>query len=188
MVSSFPPQREVCQAKKKIYFVLLSAPWSVLCYYAEEISLRVPLQVRRSSSAAVLPPVDVLSACPLSCLRSSPLRSLTGPNSSCPSCRSRTPSPRRSPTHHLTTTPVSSGPTSWRGSESQSCFTCSLPAGRSDSLGCPALSVCRFLGSEDKNTFFKTTQRHQVVSSGTVRHPTSRTVNPPHLQYKHFSS
>lgn len=31
--------------KKKICFVLLSAPWSVLCYYAEEISLRVPLQV-----------------------------------------------------------------------------------------------------------------------------------------------
>ena len=25
--------------------MLLSAPWSVLCYYAEEISLRVPLQV-----------------------------------------------------------------------------------------------------------------------------------------------
>uniref|UniRef100_A0A672H7S3 Anoctamin n=1 Tax=Salarias fasciatus TaxID=181472 RepID=A0A672H7S3_SALFA len=37
--------KEVVQVKKKICFVLLSAPWSVLCYYAEEISLRVPLQV-----------------------------------------------------------------------------------------------------------------------------------------------
>lgn len=25
--------------------------------------------------------------------------------------------------------------------------------------------VCRFLGSDDRETFFKTTQRHQVVSS-----------------------
>lgn len=31
--------------KSKICFVLLSAPWSILCYYAEEISLKVPLQV-----------------------------------------------------------------------------------------------------------------------------------------------
>ena len=31
--------------KKKICFVLLSAPWNVLCFYAEEISLRVPLQL-----------------------------------------------------------------------------------------------------------------------------------------------
>uniref|UniRef100_A0A3B5AXA3 Anoctamin n=1 Tax=Stegastes partitus TaxID=144197 RepID=A0A3B5AXA3_9TELE len=38
-------QKVVLQEKKKICFVLLSAPWSVLCYYAEEISLRVPLQV-----------------------------------------------------------------------------------------------------------------------------------------------
>uniref|UniRef100_A0A674AUV5 Anoctamin n=1 Tax=Salmo trutta TaxID=8032 RepID=A0A674AUV5_SALTR len=35
----------ILQAKKKISYVLLSAPWSVLCYYAEEISLRVPLQM-----------------------------------------------------------------------------------------------------------------------------------------------
>ncbi|XP_020513581.2 anoctamin-7 [Labrus bergylta] len=38
-------QREVLQTKTRICFVLLSAPWSVLCYYAEEIILRVPLQV-----------------------------------------------------------------------------------------------------------------------------------------------
>ncbi|KAG7225927.1 hypothetical protein INR49_018528 [Caranx melampygus] len=38
-------QREVLQTKVRICFALLSAPWSILCYYAEEISLRVPLQV-----------------------------------------------------------------------------------------------------------------------------------------------
>uniref|UniRef100_A0A3P8U9D4 Anoctamin n=1 Tax=Amphiprion percula TaxID=161767 RepID=A0A3P8U9D4_AMPPE len=32
------------EQKKKTSFILLSAPWSLLCYYAEEISLRVPLQ------------------------------------------------------------------------------------------------------------------------------------------------
>ncbi|KAF6736550.1 Mitogen-activated protein kinase-binding protein 1 [Oryzias melastigma] len=42
-------RREVLQMKKKVCFVLLSAPWDVLCFYAEEISLRVPLQVNWSS-------------------------------------------------------------------------------------------------------------------------------------------
>ena len=49
-------QKEVRQKKTRICFVLLSAPWSVLCYYAEEISLRVPLQVKHlltSSQEAV---------------------------------------------------------------------------------------------------------------------------------------
>lgn len=32
--------------KKVVHYLLLSAPWSVLCYYAEELQLRVPLQVR----------------------------------------------------------------------------------------------------------------------------------------------
>uniref|UniRef100_A0A8C2X472 Anoctamin n=1 Tax=Cyclopterus lumpus TaxID=8103 RepID=A0A8C2X472_CYCLU len=36
---------KVLEVKTKICFVLLSAPWNVLCYYAEEITLRVPLQV-----------------------------------------------------------------------------------------------------------------------------------------------
>nr|XP_060623941.1 anoctamin-7 [Anolis sagrei ordinatus] len=31
--------------KKLVHFILLSAPWSVLCYYAEDLRLRVPLQV-----------------------------------------------------------------------------------------------------------------------------------------------
>ncbi|KAK5928835.1 hypothetical protein CgunFtcFv8_010119 [Champsocephalus gunnari] len=38
-------QKDVLQQKTKICFVLLNAPWSVLCFYAEDISLRVPLQV-----------------------------------------------------------------------------------------------------------------------------------------------
>ncbi|TDH15476.1 hypothetical protein EPR50_G00032060 [Perca flavescens] len=41
-------QKDVLQTKTKVTFVLLSAPWSVLCFYAEEISLRVPLQVVNS--------------------------------------------------------------------------------------------------------------------------------------------
>ncbi|XP_053164979.1 anoctamin-7 [Hemicordylus capensis] len=32
------------KAKKVVYYVLLNAPWSVLCYYAEDLRLRVPLQ------------------------------------------------------------------------------------------------------------------------------------------------
>ncbi|XP_042315616.1 anoctamin-7 [Sceloporus undulatus] len=39
-------EKHVAQnAKKLVHFVLLSAPWSVLCYYAEDLRLRVPLQV-----------------------------------------------------------------------------------------------------------------------------------------------
>ncbi|NXE56072.1 ANO7 protein, partial [Casuarius casuarius] len=30
--------------KKVVHYLLLSAPWSVLCYYAEELQLRLPLQ------------------------------------------------------------------------------------------------------------------------------------------------
>ncbi|PWA19344.1 hypothetical protein CCH79_00018340 [Gambusia affinis] len=37
--------RVVSQIRRKIHFILLSAPWRILCYYAEEISLRAPLQV-----------------------------------------------------------------------------------------------------------------------------------------------
>ncbi|XP_066477596.1 anoctamin-7 [Tiliqua scincoides] len=31
-------------ARKLVYYILLNAPWSVLCYYAEDLRLRVPLQ------------------------------------------------------------------------------------------------------------------------------------------------
>ncbi|XP_055082020.1 anoctamin-7 isoform X2 [Periophthalmus magnuspinnatus] len=43
-------KREVGQVKSRLFFVLLSAPWNVLCYYAEEISLRAPLQVVNSKN------------------------------------------------------------------------------------------------------------------------------------------
>ncbi|KAK7882262.1 hypothetical protein WMY93_028436 [Mugilogobius chulae] len=38
-------KREADQLKCRLCFVLLSAPWSVLCYYAEEITLRAPLEI-----------------------------------------------------------------------------------------------------------------------------------------------
>ncbi|XP_062988335.1 anoctamin-7 [Elgaria multicarinata webbii] len=39
-------EKHVAQYEKKlVHFILLSAPWSVLCYYAEDLRLRVPLQV-----------------------------------------------------------------------------------------------------------------------------------------------
>uniref|UniRef100_A0A1I8IL62 Anoct_dimer domain-containing protein n=1 Tax=Macrostomum lignano TaxID=282301 RepID=A0A1I8IL62_9PLAT len=32
--------------KKKIHFIKLFVPWDVMCYYAEDLCLRAPLQVR----------------------------------------------------------------------------------------------------------------------------------------------
>lgn len=42
----FSQQHMTHMEKKVVHYLLLSAPWSVLCYYAEELQLRVPLQVR----------------------------------------------------------------------------------------------------------------------------------------------
>ncbi|KAL7990819.1 hypothetical protein Chor_014249 [Crotalus horridus] len=39
-------QHAAQHTKKVVHYILLSAPWSVLCYYAEDLRLRVPLQVR----------------------------------------------------------------------------------------------------------------------------------------------
>ncbi|XP_036943144.1 anoctamin-7 [Acanthopagrus latus] len=103
-------QKEVRQTKTRICFVLLSAPWSVLCYYAEEISLRVPLQV-------VNAPIINWSERVLSQLALRSPLSQDVPN----------PPPDY--------------------------YTCQF---RSNKLQ-------RFLGSDDRDTFFKTTQRHQVV-------------------------
>ncbi|XP_073346623.1 anoctamin-7 isoform X2 [Pagrus major] len=103
-------QKEVRQTKKRTCFVLLSAPWSVLCYYAEEISLRVPLQV-------VNTPIINWSERVLSQL------SLPNPLSQ----------------------DVPNPPPDY--------YTCQF---RSNKLQ-------RFLGSDDRDTFFKTTQRHQVL-------------------------
>ncbi|KAM4589435.1 anoctamin-7 isoform 1-T1 [Fundulus diaphanus] len=111
-------QREVCQEKNTTCFVLLSAPWSVLCYYAEEISLRVPLQV-------VTAPIVNWSEQLLSKL------SLPNPFSQ------EVPNP----------------PPDY--------YTCQFRTNKLE----------RFLGSDDKETFFKTTQRHQVLYEILARTP-----------------
>uniref|UniRef100_A0A3Q2VQV3 Anoctamin n=1 Tax=Haplochromis burtoni TaxID=8153 RepID=A0A3Q2VQV3_HAPBU len=110
-------QKEVLQTKKRICFVLLSAPWSVLCYYAEEISLRVPLQV-------VTAPIVNWSEQILSKLSLPNLMSQDVPN----------PPPDY--------------------------YTCQF---RTNKL--------EFLGSDNKDTFFKTTQRHQVLYEILARTP-----------------
>ncbi|XP_031159665.1 anoctamin-7 isoform X3 [Sander lucioperca] len=111
-------QKDILQTKTKISFVLLSAPWSVLCFYAEEISLRVPLQV-------VTAPIINWSEHFLSRL------SLPNPLSQ----------------------DVPNPPPDY--------FTCQF---RNNKLQ-------RFLGSEDRDTFFKTTQRHQVLYEILARTP-----------------
>ncbi|KAM9358744.1 anoctamin-7 [Symphorus nematophorus] len=111
-------KKEILQMKKKICFVLLNAPWSVLCYYAEEISLRVPLQV-------VTAPFVNWSEHALSRL------SLPNPFAQ----------------------DVPNPPPDY--------YTCQF---RSNKLQ-------RFLGSDNKETFFKMTQRHQVVYEILARTP-----------------
>uniref|UniRef100_A0A8C7WFE7 Anoctamin n=1 Tax=Oncorhynchus mykiss TaxID=8022 RepID=A0A8C7WFE7_ONCMY len=110
--------REVLQAKKKISYVLLSAPWSVLCYYAEEISLRVPLQMVTTPnfnwSERMLEKIKI-------------------PN--------------------LMSQDVPSMPPDY--------YTCQFRTNKLE----------RFLGSENKETFFKTTQRHQVLYEILARTP-----------------
>uniref|UniRef100_A0A3B5MCC3 Anoctamin n=1 Tax=Xiphophorus couchianus TaxID=32473 RepID=A0A3B5MCC3_9TELE len=102
-------QREIFRAKKRIRFILLSAPWRVLCYYAEEINLKVPLEV-------VTDPMTNWSEHFLSKL------SLPNPLSQ------NVPNP---PLEY---------------------YTCQFKSNKLE-----------FLGSGDKETFFKTTQRHQVL-------------------------
>uniref|UniRef100_UPI00398F023B anoctamin-7-like n=1 Tax=Pristiophorus japonicus TaxID=55135 RepID=UPI00398F023B len=41
---------ETQNEKHKIHYTLLNAPWNVLCYYAEDLSLRAPLQASINSS------------------------------------------------------------------------------------------------------------------------------------------
>ncbi|KAF7700140.1 hypothetical protein HF521_003098 [Silurus meridionalis] len=102
--------KEVVQGKTKTTYVLLNAPWKVLCYYAEEISLRVPLQVEtyRESNWS-----------------ETALRKLHIPNT----LAQDVPNP----------------PPDY--------YTCQF---RSNKLE-------RFLGHENKDTFFKKTQRHQIL-------------------------
>ncbi|KAK5904161.1 hypothetical protein CesoFtcFv8_005752 [Champsocephalus esox] len=111
-------QKDVLQQKTKICFVLLNAPWSVLCFYAEDISLRVPLQV-------VPAPLTNWSAQVLS--------------------RLSVPNP----------------------------FLQDVPNAPPDFYTCQFRNnkLQRFLGSDNKDTFFKTTQRHQVLYEILARTP-----------------
>ncbi|XP_030633854.1 anoctamin-7 [Chanos chanos] len=102
--------REVQQGKTKITFVLLNAPWSVLCYYAEEISLRVPLQVVTTPTSNWS--AKVLDKCGI-------------PN--------------------IMAQEVPNPPPDY--------YTCQFRTNKLE----------RFLGNENKDTFFKTTQRHQIL-------------------------
>ncbi|XP_041796880.1 anoctamin-7 [Chelmon rostratus] len=111
-------QKDVLQMKTRICFVLLSAPWSILCYYAEEISLRVPLQV-------VTAPIINWSEHMLSRL------SLPSPLSQ----------------------DVPNPPPDY--------YTCQFRTNK----------LQRFLGSDNRETFFKTTQRHKVLYEILARTP-----------------
>uniref|UniRef100_A0A8C2GN52 Anoctamin n=1 Tax=Cyprinus carpio TaxID=7962 RepID=A0A8C2GN52_CYPCA len=110
--------KEVVQGKTKTTYVLLSAPWNVLCYYAEEISVRVPLQ-------AVTTPISIWSE--------KILEKLHIPN--------------------IMAQDVPNLPPDY--------YTCQF---RSNKLE-------RFLGHENKDTFFKTTQRHQILYEILARTP-----------------
>uniref|UniRef100_A0A8C1PKU0 Anoctamin n=1 Tax=Cyprinus carpio TaxID=7962 RepID=A0A8C1PKU0_CYPCA len=111
-------QEMVVQGKTKTTYVLLSAPWNVLCYYAEEISVRVPLQ-------AVTTPISIWSE--------KILEKLHIPN--------------------IMAQDVPNLPPDY--------YTCQF---RSNKLE-------RFLGHENKDTFFKTTQRHQILYEILARTP-----------------
>ncbi|XP_072316534.1 anoctamin-7 [Eucyclogobius newberryi] len=103
-------KREVEQLKTRLCFVLLSAPWRVLCYYAEEISLRAPLQIVNAENLNWSEKI---------------LQKLSIPN--------------------LLHNDVPLAPPDF--------YTCQFKANKLD----------RFLGSHDRDNFFKPTQRHQVL-------------------------
>lgn len=103
-------QREVEQLKTRLFFVLLSAPWSVLCYYAEEISLRAPLQIVSADNLNWSERI---------------LQKLSLPNLL---------------SHDVPLTPPDY-------------YTCQFRVNK----------LHRFIGSHDRDSFFKPTQRHQVL-------------------------
>ncbi|XP_051963446.1 anoctamin-7-like [Xyrauchen texanus] len=110
--------KEVVQGKTKTTYVLLSAPWNVLCYFAEEISLRVPLQV-------VTTPISNWSQDILNKLHVPIIMAQDVPNL----------------------------PPDY--------YTCQFRTNKLE----------RFLGHENKDTFFKTTQRHQILYELLARTP-----------------
>ncbi|XP_029472982.1 anoctamin-7 [Rhinatrema bivittatum] len=102
----------------KVHYVLLHAPWNVLCYYAEELSLRVPLQAIPNQSSN-------WSAKVLKKLRISNVMY-----------------------EELPGTPMSH-------------YTCQFKVTK----------LSRFLGSDNHDTFFTNTQRHQILYEILARTP-----------------
>ncbi|XP_013041644.3 anoctamin-7 [Anser cygnoides] len=96
--------------KKVVHYLLLSAPWSVLCYYAEELQLRVPLQALPNQTSHWSDRV---------------LRQLGIPNAMAQE--------------------VPSLPLDY--------YTCPFKVNK----------LQWFLGSDKQDTFFSTTQRHQIL-------------------------
>ncbi|KAM6389409.1 LOW QUALITY PROTEIN: anoctamin-7 [Pluvialis apricaria] len=96
--------------KKVVHYLLLSAPWSVLCYYAEELQFRVPLEAlpRQTSNWSA-----------------SMLRQLGIPN--------------------MMAQEVPNLPLEY--------YTCPFKANK----------LCWFLGSDEQDIFFSSTQRHQIL-------------------------
>uniref|UniRef100_A0A8B9M6C1 Anoctamin n=1 Tax=Accipiter nisus TaxID=211598 RepID=A0A8B9M6C1_9AVES len=98
------------EKKKVLHYLLLSAPWSVLCYYTEELQLRVPLQALPRQTSNWLANV---------------LQQLSIPN----------------------------------------LMAQEVPNLLLDYYTCPfkANKLCWFLGSNEQDTFFTTTQWHQIL-------------------------
>ncbi|CAL8363838.1 unnamed protein product [Merluccius merluccius] len=111
-------QRERLQLKRKVCYVLLNAPWSVLCYYAEELNLRAPLQVVSAPNYNWSERI---------------LETLSIPN--------------------LISQDVPNPPPDF--------YTCPFRTTKLD----------RFLDSDNKETFFKKTQRHQLLYEILARTP-----------------
>ncbi|NXE84125.1 ANO7 protein, partial [Cochlearius cochlearius] len=104
-------EKHMTRAEKVVvHYLLLSAPWSVLCYYAEELQLRVPLQALPMQTSS---------------WSASVLRRLGVPN--------------------LMAQEVPNLPLGY--------YTCPFRANK----------LRWFLGSNEPDTFFSTTQRHQIL-------------------------
>ncbi|XP_030742794.1 anoctamin-7 [Echinops telfairi] len=103
-------QRDVQEEALAVHYTLLSAPWPVLCYYAEDLRLKLPLQElpnQASNWSAWL------------------LAALGIPN--------------------ILQEEVPNVPSEY--------YTCQFKASK----------LCRFLGSDNQDTFFTSTHRHQIL-------------------------
>uniref|UniRef100_A0A8C8VLZ7 Anoctamin n=1 Tax=Pelusios castaneus TaxID=367368 RepID=A0A8C8VLZ7_9SAUR len=104
-------EKHVAQNEKKaVHYVLLNAPWSVLCYYAEDLRLRLPLQALPNQASNWSDRVA---------------KRLRIPN--------------------ILYEEVPNVPLDY--------YTCHFKANK----------LAWFLGSNDKNTFFSSTQRHRIL-------------------------